>query len=81
MAAVAMGLYIDGDEFDKAFDEAVTMHATPGELRFMLVTMYKQGGDPEKMINNHRGVLISDITVGAVEERVAEDDASHRGDI
>ena len=57
MAAVAMGLYIDGDEFDKAFDEAVTMHATPGELRFMVVTLYQQGGDPEKIINNHGDVV------------------------
>lgn len=34
-AASAMGLHIDGDEFEKAFDEAVSIFSTPSELRYV----------------------------------------------
>ena len=41
-AVVARGLYANGDEFQKAFDEALRYHRTPGELRCMLTSMYQQ---------------------------------------
>ena len=67
-----MGLYEDGDEFDKAFDEAVRIYATPAELRRMVVTLYQQGGNPKRMIEMHGDILISDITSGSTSENKME---------
>ena len=71
-SAVAMGLYEDGDEFEKAFDEAVRIYATPAELRRMVVTLYQQSGNPKRMIEKHGDILISDITSGSTSEKKME---------
>ena len=71
-AAVARGLYAEGDEFQKAFDEAVRYQSTPGELRCMLVTMYQQGGDPRHAMNKHKSYLMSDIREGSDAHKLRE---------
>ena len=71
-SAVAMGLYEDGDEFEKAFDEAVRIYATPAELRSMIVTFYQQGGNLKRMIEKHGDILISDITSRSTSEKKME---------
>ena len=71
-SAVAMGLYEDGYDFDKAFDEAVRIYATPAELRRMVVTLYQQGGNPKRMIEKHGDIPISDITSGSTSEKKME---------
>jgi len=65
-----MGLYVDGNEYNKAFDEAVQMFATPGELRYMLVTLYHQGADVVEIIQKHEAVPLSDVPLDSAEERV-----------
>jgi len=71
-AAVAMGLYADGNEFEKSFDEAVRMHCTPSSMRFQLVTLYQQGADPERMYNKHKNFLMSDISRSSPEAKERE---------
>ena len=71
-AAVAMGHYMDCVESEKAFDEAVTVQATPSELLHMEITLCQQRGDPERMIEKHGQVLTCAITFGSTDEKVAE---------
>lgn len=67
-----MGLYIDGNEYEKSFHEAVSLHATPGILRYMMVKLYQQGSDPRKMYEEHEAYLMSDIPLGSTILKKAE---------
>ena len=69
-AAMARGLYANGDEFQKTFDEAVRYHSTPGELRCMLTSMYQQGGDPGEAMEKHKEYLYSDIREGSQQDKL-----------
>ena len=69
-AAVTRGLYANGDEFQKAFDEAVRYHSTPEELRCMLTSMYQQGGDPGEAMEKHKEYLYSDIREGSQQDKL-----------
>ena len=58
---MAAGLYVDGNEYHTSFEEAVRIGRTPSELRYMLVTLYQQGADPQRLVERHQDALAADI--------------------
>lgn len=67
-----MGPHIDGDEFEKSFNESVSIFSTIAKLRYIIVTLYQQGGRPETMIDKHKFYIMSDIVIVDVAEREYE---------
>lgn len=59
--AIAMGLYQDGHEQEKAFDEAVRIRVTPSAVRFFMITLMQHGGNPQRMFEKHQSYMYSDI--------------------
>ena len=60
-AAIAAGLYVDGNEVFTAFDEAVRICMTPDELRRMVVTLYMQAADSQRIFERHEEALYANI--------------------
>lgn len=57
-------LLTDGPEFDISFQEAAEINSTSAQLRRLVVTLYQEGADPEKIAMEEWEVLCSDMCKG-----------------
>lgn len=67
-----MGMYNDGGEFEKIFDEAIRMHTTPSTAWWMSVSLHQFGADLKAMFENHETNFYSDINDSSSRQKEKE---------
>ncbi len=71
-AAVARGLYADGDEFHLAMQQAIAVQHTQEELRRLLVMCFQEGANPFALYVQFKAPMMEDIQHGDEAQRVEE---------
>ena len=71
-AAIARGLYAEGEEFHVTMDSCIKEHCTPEDMRKLLVMMFQEGANPLLLYNAFRDFLSSDIQKPDPEQRNQE---------
>ncbi len=71
-AAVARGLYADGQEFELAMAQAIGIQSTQEELGRLFVMCYQEGENPFALYEQFIGAMMADIPEGTESARTDE---------